>query len=46
MVRTEIGFPYDPSRWEDSDRDGVADEDDAFPNDSSQIIDLDDDGYG
>ena len=42
MATTRVGsgtaadrFPDDPSRWVDS-RDGVADEDDAFPNDASQ----------
>ena len=39
-------FPNDPSRWEDTDRDGHANEDDAFVNDSTQWNDTDGDGYG
>ncbi|MFL2978307.1 MAG: hypothetical protein ACJZ59_04550 [Candidatus Thalassarchaeaceae archaeon] len=47
MVLEGDRFPADPARWKDSDRDGVADEDDAFPNeDRRRYADTDGDGYG
>ena len=35
-----------PTRWSDSDEDGIADEDDDFANDPTQSLDSDNDGYG
>ena len=46
MVPKAIGSLMTPTRWRDSDQDSTADEDDAFPNDSTQQVDSDGDGYG
>jgi hypothetical protein len=38
-------FPYDPSEWEDSDRDGWGDNKDDFPFNREWQLDSDKDGY-
>ena len=45
-MELKVTTSNNPNRWQDTDEDGYANEDDAFDNDATQWNDTDGDGYG